>query len=161
MLLTCNPRHCCHCHAALTLFITCPSSPSPLPSSLPTTVVVATIALVAVACPSPLSPLLLPSVLSLPSLTHHLCCHHANTQRGEGRTISIQWAIQLSANGASVAIVVTAVAFAVFASCTTGWDGLVQQHAGFQCPVDGVRQQGGAAVNICGAGIVLSTDQQR
>ena len=50
---------------------------------------------------------------------------------------------------------------AVFASCTTGWDGLVQQHAGFQCPVDGVRQQGGAAVNICGAGIVLSTDQQR
>jgi hypothetical protein len=63
--------------------------------------------------------------------------------------------------GANVAIIVAAVTFAVVATHATGREGQVQQHAGFQCLADGMRQHGGAAVGVHTAGAVLPANQQQ
>jgi hypothetical protein len=41
----------------------------------------------------------------------------------------------------SATIVLTAVAFATFAARMTGWEGPVQQRAGFHCPADSMSQR--------------------
>jgi hypothetical protein len=50
---------------------------------------------------------------------------------------------------------------AAFATRATGQEGPVQRCTGFHRLADNVRQNGGAAVGVHGAGIILHADQQR